>query len=410
VPHLGNPDSVPIHLPLPTLADMTQRPLMLSWLALACSAALSATPDPPARAGRLSHVNGEVTLQAEGARHSDRARLNWPLTSGDGIVTGRAARAEISFGTVAVRLDSDTRVSLVEVGRAPLRLSIEGGAINMTVRDLRGEETVDVNTPRGRLYLSGPGEYRVAVLDDGAVRTAVLGGEARVETPVSVFQQLDGEQAGIAADGTVTLDRVSGAGNFDRWSQRRERRLAANRSALHVARGLVGYEDLDDFGTWHWEPDFGMVWTPKKIPADWAPYRHGEWILQEPWGWTWIDAAPWGFAPFHYGRWIQLRDRWHWLPGPRALPPVYAPALVRWLEHPTDRGLIGWRALGAFEEFRSRRLTGRYVGSLNVFARPGNVAAANLIQRDAVTWMPRSAFDDRAVAFRERMAQAAPLR
>jgi hypothetical protein len=23
-----------------------------------------------------------------------------------------------------------------------------------------------------------------------------------------------------------------------------------------------------------------------------------------PWGWTWVDNAPWGFAPFHYGRWV----------------------------------------------------------------------------------------------------------
>ena len=26
--------------------------------------------------------------------------------------------------------------------------------------------------------------------------------------------------------------------------------------------------------------------------------------LDAPWGWTWVDDAPWGFAPFHYGRWV----------------------------------------------------------------------------------------------------------
>ena len=44
------------------------------------------------------------------------------------------------------------------------------------------------------------------------------------------------------------------------------------------------------------------------------------------WGWTWIDDAPWGYAPFHYGRWAHVRNRWCWVPGPRHVRAVYAPA------------------------------------------------------------------------------------
>ena len=47
-----------------------------------------------------------------------------------------------------------------------------------------------------------------------------------------------------------------------------------------------------------------------------------------PWGWTWVDDEPWGFAPFHYGRWAYAENRWCWVPGPVAVRPVYAPALV----------------------------------------------------------------------------------
>jgi hypothetical protein len=50
-----------------------------------------------------------------------------------------------------------------------------------------------------------------------------------------------------------------------------------------------------------------------------------------PWGWTWIDQAPWGFAPFHYGRWVIIRGRWAWVPGRYEARPVYAPALVGWI-------------------------------------------------------------------------------
>ena len=44
-----------------------------------------------------------------------------------------------------------------------------------------------------------------------------------------------------------------------------------------------------------------------------------------------LTTAPWGFAPFHYGRWATFGGRWCWVPGPRSHRPVYAPALVAWV-------------------------------------------------------------------------------
>ena len=64
--------------------------------------------------------------------------------------------------------------------------------------------------------------------------------------------------------------------------------------------------------------------------------RDRAWVA--PWGWTWVDAAPWGFAPFHYGRWVQVRGRWGWAPGTYVARPAYAPALVGWVGNP------GWSA------------------------------------------------------------------
>lgn len=41
-----------------------------------------------------------------------------------------------------------------------------------------------------------------------------------------------------------------------------------------------------------------------------------------------MDDAPWGFAPFHYGRWAYINGYWGWCPGPYYVRPVYAPAFV----------------------------------------------------------------------------------
>ena len=114
--------------------------------------------------------------------------------------------------------------------------------------------------------------------------------------------------------------------------------------------------DLDAAGKWATTPAAGPVWYPTAVAADWAPYRYGHWAFVAPWGWTWIDDAPWGFAPFHYGRWAQFDGRWGWSPAARSWPvevvvrdpgddrhdppveqgreferPVYAPALVAFI-------------------------------------------------------------------------------
>ena len=70
-----------------------------------------------------------------------------------------------------------------------------------------------------------------------------------------------------------------------------------------------------------------------------------------PWGWTWVDDAPWGFAPFHYGRWAYVGGSWGWIPGPVSQRPVYAPALVAWVGGDAVGGGVGWFALGPHEVY-----------------------------------------------------------
>ena len=64
-----------------------------------------------------------------------------------------------------------------------------------------------------------------------------------------------------------------------------------------------------------------------------------------------MDTAPWGWAPYHYGRWVHLDRVWAWAPGPVVVRPVYAPALVAFFGAPGVRVAIGapfvsWVALG----------------------------------------------------------------
>jgi len=92
-----------------------------------------------------------------------------------------------------------------------------------------------------------------------------------------------------------------------------------------------------------------------------------------PWGWTWIDDAPWGFAPFHYGRWVWWRDRWGWAPGQYVARPVYAPALVAWIGGPNfSIGInlggpaVGWVPLSPREHYLpTYAVTNVYITNVN---------------------------------------------
>jgi len=37
---------------------------------------------------------------------------------------------------------------------------------------------------------------------------------------------------------------------------------------------MVGYDDLDDYGDWRDEPEYGHVWYPREVAVGWAPYSY----------------------------------------------------------------------------------------------------------------------------------------
>jgi hypothetical protein len=153
---------------------------------------------------------------------------------------------------------------------------------------------------------------------------------------------------------------------------------------------MTGAEDLDRYGTWETNPEYGPVWTPTTVVAGWAPYRYGHWVMVQPWGWTWVDHAPWGFAPFHYGRWVFIGSRWCWTPGYRVARPVYSPALVAWVggSGPYTRGpwpYLGWVPLAPREPYYP------HYSNRGSYWRAVNAAQLNLFPQNTPHRPPTSA-------------------
>ena len=100
----------------------------------------------------------------------------------------------------------------------------------------------------------------------------------------------------------------AGADNLDTWSQQRDQQLSQVASYQYVSPDVPGAADLDSSGDWQPDTEYGPVWFPRSVSADWAPYHNGHWVNHAPWGWIWVEDESWGYAPFHYGRWVLSRS------------------------------------------------------------------------------------------------------
>ncbi len=336
-----------------------------AWVVLAMAAGVSHAQsvladapvvDPPDRVARLAYLAGEVGFLPAGADDWSAASVNRPLTRGDRLTAARDARAELELDHASLRLDHDTDLGVLQLDDHLAQLELTRGTLNLSVRALDPDESYEIDTPNVALVVSSPGVFRIDV-DDRASTTEItaLDGQATVYGENDASRQVVGGHRYRFDDRSLAQVAESYAGSqdaFDLWCADRDARYARATSRQYVSDDVIGYEDLDHYGRWQSDDAYGQVWYPDYVASDWAPYRDGHWAYVAPWGWTWIDDAPWGFAPYHYGRWINVGGRWGWIPGPRGLHAVYAPALVAFVggngwSVSVGAGVpIGWFPLG----------------------------------------------------------------
>src|ERR1700724_108019 len=113
------------------------------------------------------------------------------------------------------------------------------------------------------------------------------------------------------------------------------------------------YSNLNG-GSWFEVGNYGYCWQPDVAVNEptWRPYADGYWAYTDD-GWTWVSYEDFGWATYHYGRWLKLADYgWVWRPGYE-----WGPAWVSWR---TGGNYIGWAPLPPETEdfYESRPLTG----------------------------------------------------
>jgi Family of unknown function (DUF6600) len=399
------------------------RRLLVAAASLACFGAFAQVPppgeniDPPLRVGRLADFSGAVSYSPAGDDQWVLAPLNRPIVSGDRLWADEDGRVEVSMDNGSWFLGPRTSVTVSNLDDRTTQLQLQQGTLDFGLRRMGAGSIVEIDTPNVAFSLTRPGSYRIEVDPDGGSTTVIVRSGMGTVFGDETSYVVTGGQA-YRFFGTNLSDNeflaVPPFDPFDQWVAERERRYVDSISARYVSPEVVGYADLDRYGSWGVVGGYGNVWFPRGLAVGWAPYRYGHWVWIDPWGWTWVDDAPWGFAPFHYGRWVHADRGWGWVPGPAYVRPYYAPALVAFVGGPgfsisvSAGPSIGWFPLGPREVYRPPYHVSRgYFERVNVSNTIINTTTitnvynninvtqvnyANMRVRNAVTAVPTAAF------------------
>jgi Family of unknown function (DUF6600) len=362
--------------------------LLFAVVMLVPSRAFADDDDPPSRVARLSYTSGQVSFSPSGTDDWVSAVVNRPITTGDKLWTDQNSRAELHIGSAAIRLGDQTGFSFLNLDDRIMQIRVTEGTIGLRVRRLGQDETLEIDTPNLAFSVLRPGRYRISVNEAGDTTIInVREGEGEVTGGGSAFTLHPDQQGYFTGSDTLNpdIEPLAPEDGFDSWCNERDLREDHAVARRYVSDDVIGYEDLDEYGGWRPVPEYGTVWFPHVSVIGWAPYRFGHWAWISPWGWTWVDDAPWGFAPFHYGRWVFVGGGWGWVPCPPPVVavayvrPIYAPALVAWVGGPHfaagiafgggfAAGInVGWFPLGPREVFvPSYPVSRTYINNVNI--------------------------------------------
>jgi len=305
--------------------------LMIGSLALApAMRADDAGAGQPARAVRLSSVDGQVQLSQGNQTLADGAVANTPLFEGTHVTTGEDGRAEIQFedGSVA-RLSPNSSLTLSVLRGAgsngEAQISIESGLGYFELQGGGIAGTIKVGFGDSVATATGFTVMRIN-LDTPPGELAVFSGNAHLERGSAVSVDMHGgESLALSANDVsrYTLNETIEPDSWDSWNSDRDQVLTSEAATAtgatknYAESSNPAWNDLDANGNWYNVPGQGNIWSPYAASnAGWDPYGNGNWGYIPGYGYSWISGNPWGYLPYQCGMWNWYDSfGWGWAPG-----------------------------------------------------------------------------------------------
>ncbi len=285
----------------------------------------------PARAVRLSYVDGQVTLAQGGQVLAQQAVANAPLLEGMQLTTADSGKAEIQFedGSV-VRLSPDSSVTLQTLQGAGTTanalLVLNSGLAYFEFQGGGQAGQMSVQFGDSQVTTSGFTLLRVG-MDSPPGQVAVFSGNAHLESAGgNVATDLHGGESialNAASPANFQIAESIEPDSWDAWNSDRDQAMTSEAAAQSPASANLGesqnpaWNDLDASGNWYDVPGQGYIWSPyEAASAAFDPYGFGNWMWTPGYGYLWVSGYPWGYMPFQCGAWNYYNNfGWGWAPG-----------------------------------------------------------------------------------------------
>ncbi len=309
--------------------------------------------------GRVRFAEAGLTIRraASDGEPNEGPTTNAPVFPGDTVASDRAQRAEIELANATlVRLAEDTEVTFLSLPDPYAEiadhtvLQLHRGSMRIASR-LGENEELRLDTPAASIYPLGSADLRVDVAEDGTTIVASFRGVVEVAGSGGSVVVRGGTRSRVFP-GAYPEDpdpfHTFAQDDFDRWVAGREAVYEVHERDRDPAYNELPqevrpyYRELSANGRWVWVEDQGYVWSPTYVSSTWRPYYDGYWSYG-PSGYFWVSSEPWGWAPYHYGRWSWTQPYgWCWAPGR-----VFAGAWVAWSWGAVH---VGWAPLGYWNQ------------------------------------------------------------
>ena len=277
-----------------------------------------------ARIVRISYVSGQVSI--DHGQGYESATMNVPVTERNWLKTASDGWAEVQLedGSL-VRLAPDTVVAFSQLGRLSSGSTVTTVDLDQGEAEFKvaqgGNNEFQVTVKNKTVELDQPAAFRVTSTNADPMEVVVWKGEVSIRDSESGGEVAVKKNETFVLDPTDVaqygLDKRAEADDLDQFSQDRDRYLSTYaRGGYSQSPYQYGTGDLNYYGQYVDDPDYGTVWQPNGVSSDWDPFANGYWSYEPGFGYTWVSAYPWGWLPFRYGNWVFINNRgWCWEPG-----------------------------------------------------------------------------------------------
>lgn len=285
----------------------------------------------PARAIRLSYIDGQARLTQGDQVLADQAVVNTPLLEGMQLATSDSGKAEIQFedGSV-VRIPPDSSLALSALrgtgSGADAELTLNSGLAYFELQGGYQNGKINVHFGNSTVTTSGFTVLRID-MDRAPGQVSVFSGNAHLDSNNGAVEidLHDGESVALNATDPSHYDMAETIepDSWDGWNSDRDQVLTTEAATQTGAPANMGqnqnpaWNDLDANGNWYNVPGQGYIWSPYDAAnAGFDPYGNGNWMWTPGFGYIWASGYPWGYLPFQCGAW-NFYDSfgWGWAPG-----------------------------------------------------------------------------------------------